>query len=164
MKDKFIGREKVMYRKSCFIRNGLLYIERHKRICAINQDGTTVVLSDTILKTKNYKLIESTPEDIRVLRESHEPLFVMRTEGKYYYCFIPASLSLLSSKLLGEHICASDTKICKHLNYVQFDLDGCCKLGHVLHLEDMPEILESYETFGCDNDAWVVSKCNRCEY
>ena len=145
-------------KRDCFIKNACLIIEQHD---VEKVEG--VIVSDEVVASESYQLEEANYQGIKKARASKKPLIVFKMDDKLYYAFIPKSLSLLSTNMLGaEHACAHGTCECRHLRALP-EPEGCRKVLRE-HIEDIPYIRVGYETSNTWENVFQVSVCSRCEY
>ncbi len=113
---------------------------------------------------ENISLVPVTVSDIRKLRTTNRPTFILKQYRKYFYAEVPADLNLLTSKILGSHKCALFGKECTHLSPAP-DVDGgCAKVREKsTGIEKYPWILEGYESFNMEHDVFSVVTCEHYE-
>ena len=111
-----------------------------------------------------YPLAEITLEQIKELRKTDIPSFLLKEDGKYYFAKIPKQLNFTSSNLMGMHCCANSLNTCHHLSAASDEDGGCAKVrGFSRGIERYPWITMGYETFNVCHGCFVVLKCNHFE-
>ena len=123
------------------------------------------ILKEKTLNTSNAKvsfpLKEITAEELKQIRKSDTPSFVLKEYGKYYYAQIPKEMSLYSSLLFGTHQCATTGKECRFLSAASDENGGCAKVREGCKgIEKYPWITVGYETFNTQRDCFIVSECD----
>ncbi len=111
-----------------------------------------------------YPLAEVTIDQIKTLRRTEIPSFLLKENGKYYYAKIPSNMNLTSSCLLGRHQCSCPSHVCAHLSAATDEEGGCVKVRDLeKEIERYPFISCGYETFNCKHNCFVVLSCNHFE-
>ena len=114
--------------------------------------------------TIKFPLAEVTIDQIKELRKSEIPSFLLKENESYYFAKIPKGLNLLSSHLLGRHCCSNASHTCGRLSSATDEEGGCAKVRNFSKgIERYPWITAGYETFNCRHPAFVVAKCDHFE-
>lgn len=111
---------------------------------------------------QSFNLVEISLEQLDTLRKQKVASFVLKKDGKYYYSAIPDSINLVSSNILGVHLCGNE---CRRMSAAK-DEDGGCKKVRDLskkHIEMYPWITCGYETFNTKHNCLVVVNCSHYE-
>ena len=107
-----------------------------------------------------YPLVEITTEELAEYRKSNIPSIVFKMDGKLYYSKIPKKMNLVSSAILGPHVCAVNDRECGRHYPVSEKEGGCSKvLTGARCIEKFPWITSGYETFNVQHCAFVVACC-----
>lgn len=123
-----------------------------------------VLVDSIIVESEDYPLQEVLPETLRVLRDSGQPGFVLKKDGKLLYATHP-HLRRYQSKLdciKGDrtHKCNDKYMMCQRLSALPDAKGGCAKIRDKYYfIEDYDFITEGYEFFNINQDSFVVLEC-----
>ncbi len=118
----------------------------------------------TSVKEISFPFRTITVEELKEIRKSHTPSFVLKENDTYYYTVIPTNISFVSSTLFGTHKCASAGKECQHLSAASDEEGGCAKVRERSScIERYPWIVVGYETFNTGHDSFIVIICQHYE-
>lgn len=116
--------------------------------------------TNQVVEALSFPLANVTPEELANYRKYKVPSFVLKVDGKLYYTQIPYNLSLLSSAIMGKHLCSLLGHECKRFSSASDEKGGCAKVrNRARYIERYPWIMDGYETFGTLHDSFVVVKC-----
>lgn len=114
--------------------------------------------------TDLISLVPITVPEIKKLRQTSQPTFILKRYGKYFYSEVPADMNFLTSKIVGSHKCALFNKECTHLSPASDADGGCAKVREKsTGIEKYPWILEGYEAFNMEHDVFSVVTCDHYE-
>ena len=104
-----------------------------------------------------FPLKKISSEQLKKLRETRIPSFILKEEGSLYFAKIEKEMNLVSTLLCGVHKCSS----CRFLSAATDEEGGCAKVrNHSYFIERYKWIEVGYETFNTNRDAFVVAVCN----
>jgi len=125
------------------------------------QKTTKKVLSSSEKVLKEFPLYETSVEELVKIKNSGEPVFILKENDRYYYAEITKDIKFVAEDILGKHKCAIVDHECKRLSPF-----GCSKVRDgSFNIERYDYIKVGYETqnVGPGKDAFVVIECNNYE-
>lgn len=114
----------------------------------------------------DYKLIKTTPAELKRKKAELKPILIVKLEGHYFYSFIENPSNFVS---LGKHCCADFSRTCSRLSALSDKEGGCAKVRDIGSEKDItkyPFIVKGLQTFNCPGDynRFVVIECTNCTY
>jgi len=101
-----------------------------------------------VVEPISFRLEEITPEELALHRISGIPFFVLKTDGKFYYCSIPSNINVSSSFILGTHCCSGAKYDCMKMYAKSDEEGGCAKVrDRIPHIEKYDFITTGYEIY-----------------
>ena len=117
-----------------------------------------------VSKKLNLPLREVTAEELLEYRRNKVPSFVLKMGNRLYYTEIPSNANFMTAGLFCRHKCADARNECRRLSAAEDEKGGCAKVRNFSKfIERYPWIVEGFETFGTELDAFVVGKCSHYE-
>lgn len=131
--------------------------------------GQTRLLSkkeiDQVTKKVSFPLVKVSEKQLRDLRKTKVPCFVLKYNGNYFCARIYKRVTFVDSEILGPHSCSYGNNMCGRLSARRDEDHGCAKIReNSTGIENYPWITKGYETFNTDHDCFVVVHCNHYEY
>lgn len=126
------------------------------------KEGRKLIDTKFIEQLAYFPLRKVTIKELAELRASGIPGFVLKDSGKFYYTAIPKKLNLITTNVLKKHNCGEN---CSRLSPAADEDGGCAKIRDRFekHIEKYDFIIQGYETFNCNRESLVVSKCAHYE-
>lgn len=153
------GREKLIQSTTFNIldvkRSAFRYLDSHKNI-----------ISSKFVERKvekiEYPLQEISVSELRHLRRTGKPGFVLKEDDKYYYARIKYDTHFTISNLPNAHMCSYAPGCCKHLSASL--IDGCQMIFDIYsYIENYSWITFGYEFFNVSLGSLTVLKCSNYE-
>ena len=118
-----------------------------------------VLKRETLNRSEEFPLREVTKEELKELRRSGQPGFVLKEDDKYYYAEIKYNTRLLSRCMLSGHKC----ELCKRLSAAADCDGGCAKVREGCRgIERYKWITSGYESFNVyEGGVFIVEYCDR---
>ncbi|MBR2725782.1 hypothetical protein IKE87_00725 [Candidatus Saccharibacteria bacterium] len=141
-----------------------LRYEKVKEFFEIKDEFTKVPIDSIVLESEDYPLHEVLPETVRIIRDSGQPGFVLKKDGKLFCTTHPHvrrfQARLDGIKTNGIHKCSEKDMICRRLSALSDAEGGCAKIrDEDFAIEKYPFITEGYEFFNINQNCFVVLGC-----
>lgn len=119
-------------------------------------------LNKKVTPVRRCSLTEVSAVDVSRYRKAGIPSFVLKEDGKLYWCRIPKKLSFLTADIFPTcHLCGgSEGNVCKRLISLPNSQGGCEKVFRGSKgIERFDFIQKGYETFNTYQPAFYVADC-----
>ena len=148
-----------LHRRESLIADRITIVNQVTR--ELNEKGKSGnIVSNEELSSSTEELVfpmkRITLEQLKKLRATSIPSFVLKEGGNYYYAQIVRDLNLVSTLLCGCHKCSA----CRYLSAATDEEGGCAKVRNRSYYIERYDWIDGYETFNTNRDAFVVAVCN----
>lgn len=160
---------RLLAAKGTKLLDAIMIEERVQLTYKLRKDNTRKLHSKKVVgsteKPTTFPLHEVDLKELRKVRESGSPFFLMKDSGRYYVTTeIPKNLVYNSSDIMMlHHMCShGGSNVCARLTAASDKDGGCAKVrdsGKSKRIEKYPWIEKGFEICNTKNDAFIVCDC-----
>lgn len=146
------------------LKEGAIHYDKVKYFYDTSQKPK-VLVDSIIVDSGDYPLTEIAPNILKYIRESGQPGFVLKKDGKLFYT-TGSQLHRYQNcvdyiKSHRVHKCNEKDMMCRKLSSLPDAKGGCAKVRDKdAVIEDYDFITEGYEFFNIPQNSFIVLECN----